>query len=277
MKSTVPVFLVGSGRSGTRMIFKLLSGHEDIEVFHEYLCTHIQPVAAKYFMGLIDDQKTEKAIVNLHGAGIHYSNAKYWVDTSNKLSWIIKPLYNLFPRAKFIHVVRDGRKVTSSFYHKLAPEIYDDMSISKMQDWLSSPSKFPEPPPEKKYWWNIPQEGQPFYKEFSDYDQYQRICYHWTEVIRVIDEAFTLIPEEQKLTVKLEELTKEKSVLQKFLSFFDIDYSDEYFQLLQKPQNVFVPMDFKLTEKQLSQFDAIAGQTMKKLGYTEKQVYEVNY
>ncbi|MCA9371633.1 sulfotransferase [Candidatus Woesebacteria bacterium] len=274
---TVPVFIIGSGRSGTRMLFRLLSGHEHIEVYHEYLCTHIQPVACKYFMGFFNDKQTKEEINHLHGAGIYYSKAKYWIDCSNKLSWIVKPLYDMFPQAKFIHVMRDGRKVTSSYFHKLSPEIYDDVSVRAMQNWLKNPKKYPEPPPEKKYWWNIPQKNQPHHEDFPCFDQYQRICYHWNQVLTTIEKSLSVIPKKQKMTVKLEDLTKNKEIFSQFLSFIDIEYTDDMFTYMQRPQNVFVPMDFSLNKKQLQQFEEIAGDTLRKCGYLDKEVYTVQY
>lgn len=275
-RDTVPVFVVGSGRSGTRMIFKLLSGVPNIEVHHEYLCTHVQPLAAEYFMGLITKEATKQSLQDLHGSAIHYSGSAYFVDCSNKLSWIIEPLFEMHPNARFIHITRDGRKVCSSFFHKLAPEIYDDASVGILQHWLQN-RDLPKPPPEKKYWWNIPQAGQPFADEFKTFDQFQRICYHWREAIRVINEAFAQLPRGQTLTVKLEELTSSKDTLARFLSIFDIEYDDQYYEFVQTPQNVFFPMDFGLTDDQNRAFYQIAGDSMRLLGYQDTEVYTVRY
>lgn len=274
---TVPIFIVGSGRNGTRSLGLMLAGVSHIESYHEYLCTHIQPVAAKYFMRLINKKTCKEKIMKLHGSAIYYSSARKWMDSSNKLSWIIEPLYELFPYAKFVHVVRDGRKVVSSFFHKLAPEIYDDVSTSALTKWLKNPQNQPEPPPEKKYWWNIPQKGQPYHKEFPYFNQFQRICYHWAEAIRVVQESFYRIPNEQKLEVSLEDLVSNKDALKTFLNFFDIEYEDHFYEYLQKPRNVFFPMDFDLTKKELDQFYEIAGKTLKRLGYADKKAYSMKY
>lgn len=276
INKTIPIFIVGSGRNGTRLLYKLLSGISGIEAHHEYLCTHIQPLAAKYYMGMLDKHSLKKEIMHLHGAGIFYTKADYFIDSSNKLSWIIEPLYELFPTARFIHLLRDGRKVASSFFHKLSPEIYDNESVSIMQNWIKNKNMLLEPPPEKRYWWNIPQGGQPFADEFAKFDQFQRICYHWVEIVRVIDQSFKKIPKRQQLTVKLEEITKEKKRLKELLSFMSIEYNDDFYRFIQRPQNVFTPIDFKLTNKELEQFNTIAGITLKRLGYT-KDIYEVKY
>src|SRR5207245_669536 len=115
---TIPYFVVGSGRSGTRTIFKLLSGIESVEVFHEFVCTHVQQAAALYFMGVIDRAEVTRQLGGLHGSSVYYSHAAKWVDCSNKLSWVIEPLCDLFPQARFVHLVRDGRKVANSYFHK---------------------------------------------------------------------------------------------------------------------------------------------------------------
>jgi len=276
-QKTTPVFIVGSGRSGTRSLGLMLAGIDGIESHHEYLCTHIQPIAAQYAMKLISKNECKRAILDLHGNAIFYSKARLWIDASNKLSWIIKPLYELFPSAKFIHVVRDGRKVVSSFYHKLSPEIYDDESVAVLSSWIHNPRKYPKPPPEKKYWWNIPQKGQKFYKEFPAFSQFERICYHWAEALQVISKSFKEIPSTQRLEVRLEDLVNQKKTLRNFFDFLSIPYEDHYYEYLQKPRNVFFPMDFNLTDEQTSQFMSFGKDAMKKFGYTSKKTSKMNY
>jgi len=49
------------------------------------------------------------------------------------LSWLIPDLAALFPDAKFVHLVRDGRKVAGSYFRKLGAECYDDRSTHVFQ------------------------------------------------------------------------------------------------------------------------------------------------
>ena len=272
-----PIFIVGSGRSGTRMIYKLLSGIPHIEIHHEYLCTHIQQLAALYHMHVISQQTVKEKLLELYGAAIYYSRAKHWIDSSNKLSWVIEPLFELFPSAKFVNITRDGRKVASSYFHKLSDEMYDDESVRVMQEWLKHQDRVPMPPPEKRYWWNIPRGDDPFADEFPLFDQFERACYQWVEANRVILETFEKIPKEQKLWVKLENLVKDKSVLEEFLAFFGVNYEEHYYEFLQTPQNVIFPIDFRLTGNQAKQFDRIASVMMAKLGYAGIEEYSVDY
>ena len=124
MKNTQPVFVIGTGRCGTRAIYKMLLGTPGVEVHHEYLLTHIQQLAALYSMGISSRGDAQQALELLYGAAVELSDAAIWVDCSNKASWLIEPLRDIFPNARFVVLYRDGRKVTSSFFHKLAAEVY---------------------------------------------------------------------------------------------------------------------------------------------------------
>lgn len=275
---TKPVFVIGSGRCGTRTMFKMLSGIQDLEVYHEFACTHVQKLACLYYMGCIDKEAAKLELQKLHGSSIFYSSASIWLDASNKLSWLIEPLIEMYSNARFLVLVRDGRKVVSSFFYKLAAEMYDDHSTRVLSNWVVNPEIFPMPPPEKKYWWNVPQVGQPFYYEFPSFNHFQRVCYHWSEVNRVILQSLNAyVPSNQGMIVKLEDLTSDVVVLQQVIDFIGIDFDLDYLEYLKTPQNVLFPIDFRLTDIQLAQFRDIAWPMMEKLGYDSKDVYTVQY
>lgn len=275
---TTPVFILSSGRSGTQMVDKLLKIIPEYESHHEFLCTHVQPLAARYFMGLISRDEVLKALREVYVPAVHYSSAKFFADSSNKLSWLIDPLFELFPGAKFIHLVRDGRKVVSSYFHKLGDEIYDDVSVHIMREWLKSPDRYPMPPPEKKYWWNIPQPGQPFAEEFPTFSQLQRIAYHWVEINRAIDGALPAVPPAQQLLIRLEDLVSYEETVRELLQFLEVHgHQEQFVEMLKRPHNVNIPRNFYLSPEQSAQFWAIAGATMARFRYEEKEEYAVTY
>lgn len=276
-KDTQPVFVIGTGRSGTRTLYRMLAGADDLEIHHEYVCTHVQPLAARYFMGLISKKEVKKELGKLHGSAIGHSPKKTWIDCSNKLSWLIEPLLEMFPNAKFLLVTRDGRKVTSSFFYKLREEMYDDESVRVMQTWLKNTKKSPMPPPEKKYWWNIPRKGQAFHQEFEAFDRLERTAYHWAECHRFILEKFEKINPSQVKKVRLEDMVADGNILKETLEFLGVDDDPFHFEYIQSPKNVFFPLDFQLTQSQLEKFNRIAGPMMKTLGYADKDSYVVRY
>ncbi len=271
-------FIIGSGRSGTRTFYKMLAGHERVEIHHEYLCTHVQPLGVLNYLGVVSPEKIKEQLKNIYLPAVSYSSKDIFIDSSNKLTWLIEPLIDIFPNAKFLAIARDGRKVVSSFYHKLKDEIYDDKSTKILFDWYVNPDKKLMPPPEKKYWWNVPYKGHPLYDKFQKFSRFERICYHWQEAYRVILQKLSELGENKIFLVKLEDIVSSEDSLKRVFNFFEIDYNPVYFQFLKTPKNVFFPFDFKLTPEQEEIFWKLCGEIMEKLGYerTKKQ-YEVKY
>lgn len=275
--NTQPNFIIGTGRSGTRSMFRMLSGTPNTEIHHEYSVNEIQKISALYYMKLIDKSTVLEAIRRNHASAVHYSTANTWIDSSNKLSWIIKPLHEIFPQSRFLAIIRDGRKVVSSFYYKLREEMYDDESVQILSNWIDDPINLPSPPPEKRYWWNIPQKNQLWHKEFNHFDRLQRVAWHWSECNRSIISSFSNLPDNQVKVVKLEDLTSNIEILKDTLDFLNIPYDESYFTYLQTPKNVFFPLDFQLTKPQLEKFWPICGDMMNFFGYNKKDVYNVKY
>jgi hypothetical protein len=278
MKDTSPVFIVGSGRSGTKMMVKLLAGVDHIEIHHEYVRDAYQRDAALFFMGRLGRQAIADKLRSIYGAAIYYSQARCFIDASNKLAWVADVLGEVFPTARFVHLVRDGRKVASSFYHKLADHVYDDRSVRILREWLDHPDESPMPPPPEEFWWPIPQQGQRFHAEFPAFNRFQRCCYQWAESNHNILEALAPLPESRKMRVKLEDLTSAPSELKRLLSFLDVPYDDSFMEVMQKPQHVYVPIDYPLTDRQRIEFGEICAEMMKRLGYDcDCEEYRVRY
>jgi len=134
---TQPLFVVSSGRSGTATMEKLLNMVPNVEMRHEYLVHIMQALAFKYNCGIVDFDAARATIREVYSSAIFYSEAKIWGDCSNKASWLIHPIVRTFPKAKFVHLIRDGRKVASSYYHKLADECYEEQSVAIIRAWVN--------------------------------------------------------------------------------------------------------------------------------------------
>jgi len=277
MESTQPIFIIGTGRNGSRTMFRMLSGSKDLEIHHEFCCTHVQKLACLYSMKIVSKEYVKEKLKKIYLSAIKNSESSLWIDSSNKLSWIIEPLIEVFPNAKFLLITRDGRKVTSSFYYKLRDEMYDDRSVSILKKWLDNKKNELIPPPEKKYWWNIPQKNQNFHEEFKDFNRLQRVAYHWYTCNKVVLDSFEKIPKSQQYIVKLEELVKEEKKLKDVIKFLEIKFDHLFVKYLQTPRNVFFPLDFQLTKKQLKQFNEICLPLMIELGYNKDKSYVVKY
>ena len=276
MKKTTPVFILGSGRSGTFQMVKLLEGIGGIHAHHEYLFENILKPAVMYRMGVIDEEEIKATLRETHVPAVYYADTPIWVDSSNALPWIVKPLYELFPSARFIHLLRDGRKVVSSFYNKFPVVMYDDRSVNVVKHWLETPSAVP-PPPEKKYWRPFPMIGDKYFEQFPSLNRFQRLCYYWQDCNISIHNALAHVPDAQKLAIHLEDLVINPTSLKSFLQVFGVTYDDKYLQELKRPVNVAIPKNFSLSEEEHIQFMEIAGEAMKLFEYGDTHEYDVLY
>lgn len=268
---TEAFFIVSSGRSGTAMLTKALAAAGDIEMHHEYMVHIVQKLGARRYMGLASAEEATEVLRETYAAAIRYCERAHWGDSSNKLSWLIPELAALLPEARFVHLVRDGRKVAGSYFRKLSDECYDDRSVSVLQAFLDNRS-LPPPPPEKKYWWPIPEDAA-----FRRYNQFERIAWHWAEINRVILESLAALPVSRKHFVRLEDLYTSAHDVRALFRFLNLPYRDETAAMFARPHNVNRPEDKFLDADQAASFDRIAGAMMRELGYAERPEYVVNY
>lgn len=257
------------------MLHKALSAKPGVEMHHEYAVQITQPLAVKRYLGLLDDGETQKILRETFGAALLHSRADHWGDSSNKLSWLIPDLAAMFPQARFVHLVRDGRKVASSYFHKLGNENYDDRSNAAMQDFYDGDGF--APPPEKPYWWPVPRRGDCMAADFRRFDQFQRIAWHWAEINRVAMDALADLRADRTLFVRLEDLRESPDQVRELHQFLGLPFSDSDFAVFAKPHNVNRPEDKLLTDIQRAQFEQIAGSMLERLGYAGRVEYLVNY
>jgi Sulfotransferase family len=272
---TKPFFIVSSGRSGTAMLHKALSAAGHVEMHHEYMVNIVQPLAVRRYLGLADAAEARQVLAATHEAAIRYSEAPRWGDSSNKLSWLIPDLAALLPEARFVHLVRDGRKVAGSYFNKLGDECYDDRSTAVLRAHVEQGE--PAPPPEKKYWWPPPRRDDPLHEAFKSFDQFGRIAWHWSEVNRVIADALAGLPAERQMFVRLEDMLVSPTLTRSLFAFLGLPWRDEHFAVFARPHNVNRPEDRLLGDSQRQAFDRIAQPMMERLGYAERDEYVVNY
>ncbi len=278
---STPVFCVNSGRSGSYLIHKILSLYPNVESHHEYCIEHTQKLSVLVRAGVVSEDMAALQLRETHLAGVHYSQVDYFCDSSNKLSYLIEPLRVILPEAKFIHLVRDGRRVVSSLFHKLEKECYVDRWVRAIAKHLSDYKVYPPPPPAKAAWWPCP--GAYNHPFFTEWNRWQRLCWYWQDCNRVILRDLDGVPEEQKFTIiPLEHLVNFKLdgfrdfPLFSLLAWLGLPWKDEAWKLCQTPQNVSEPVSYPLTAEQEQQYWEICGEMHEQLGYG-KEDYMVKY
>lgn len=259
------------------MLHKALSSARAMTMHHEYMVHIIQPLAVRRYMGWADRGETLRVLAATYGAAVHYCETEFWGDSSNKASWLIPELAEILPQAKFVHLVRDGRKVASSYFHKLSDECYDDRSTGILARHAARPGENPAPPPEKKYWWPLPRPDDPWKEKFARFGQFERIAWHWAEINRVILAALAQLPAERQYFVRLEDLQDHAESVRGLWRFLELPSDPSAAALFSRPHNVNRPEDKLLDEGQRAQFAAIAAPMMARLGYAERAEYVVKY
>jgi hypothetical protein len=107
MKSSIPVFLVGCGRSGTNMVTRHLATSPDVELFNED-----HPAAfERYRLRPLADIRRLIAISDMR-----FVLFKPILDTSHCLEWL-----ELFPEAKILFAIRHYDDVINSAMRRFGP------------------------------------------------------------------------------------------------------------------------------------------------------------
>ena len=292
MSANRQLFIIGSGRCGTAALARLLGTFEGVEAHHEYCIGHTQPLSVLYHAGHLTTPQAAIKLRRLHGAAVEYSQAEVWADCSNKLSFLVKPLTQLFPDARFIWLTRDGRRVVSSFYHKLRDECYVPGLVATLAETLYNPYAT-LPPPEKRWWWPVPTDAE-IRGQFMKWGQFQQVAWYWGEVNWAILKSFENQVElrnfdtasNQVLFAPIERMAHPETgpaLLGSLLEFAGVDFKvtdtvSLWRQFLVRPHNVSKPVSYPLTREEQGLFWNTPGvaSMMQRLGY-EGEDYAVNY
>lgn len=128
-----PFFFIGCGRSGTTLLVNLLASHREIAVY-PYEATEmwhpklypwyrsnrktapiwVDPYAFTQASLNARTERDDKRIKAVFGAYQFIFKGKCFVNKSMMMTFIIPYVLKLFPEARFIHIVRDGRAVALS-------------------------------------------------------------------------------------------------------------------------------------------------------------------
>jgi Sulfotransferase family/Glycosyl transferase family 2 len=126
-----PVFIIGSPRSGTTVLAHALAQHSDFwvsgesdflfylfsERFVERAYERAMDVPGPRWLRL-EDVSEEEFLAHV-GMGINAlitdrSGGRRWIDQTPHYTQIVDSLAGLFPGARFLHILRDGREVVHS-------------------------------------------------------------------------------------------------------------------------------------------------------------------
>ena len=171
--SCIPFFIIGSGRSGNTLLRSILSGNSDISIppesyripfaikkFHIFNNRDWEDIVSQVLkefedckefytweIDITDVQKrlediadSKRTLSNIFDelfctyAEKHSPDSKIWGDKTPMNTLYLDWIGTVFPRSKFIHIIRDGRDVASSY---LKMERYDTI-LEAANRWINS-------------------------------------------------------------------------------------------------------------------------------------------
>ncbi len=171
--SCIPFFIIGSGRSGNTLLRSILSGNSDISIppesyripfaikkFHILNNRDWEDIVSQVLkefedckefytweIDITDVQKrlediadSKRTLSNIFDelfctyAEKHSPGSKIWGDKTPMNTLYLDWIGTVFPRSKFIHIIRDGRDVASSY---LKMERYDTI-LEAANRWINS-------------------------------------------------------------------------------------------------------------------------------------------
>ena len=160
--------------------------------------------------------------------------------------------------------------MVSSFFNKLKNECYDDKSFNVMNLWVNSPNEYPKSAVMRKniggMYIKTTLNMIPLCSTINLKESHIIININFT-----IEKNLELIKGENKFFVRLEDLVTDEEKLQSMISFLGLDYNSSLLEILKKPHNVNVPVNFSLSEEQNKSFFKIAGKMMSNYGYNRDE------
>jgi hypothetical protein len=273
------VFVVGTGRCGTHTLWKLfesipntLSTHEGkgtlrsgpasslgkkvvmgcMPEFNAYLYHYAgEDVFRRTFdpdpemMALMDGSFAgrAKAIGWCEANGIAYCDANAFGFN------FINYLHLKLPRARFVHLARDGYACVRSWSRRAASTYPDEIPNAPSIEWLlAKPTPFP---------------SDPVHASWNGFDRVQKLSWFWNAVNANIVERFARIPEANKRVVKIEDVTEQ--TIPDLLEFCGLP--QQYSRDALAPDDASSGPAIEWAPENVRKFNALAAPMMAHLGY----------
>ncbi len=302
------VFIVGSPRSGTTILRELLDKHQHISQWYEPYF-----IWDNFFRTASDDERTEADATPEVKDWIYRNCIRYkrrrkcavLVDKSPRNSLKIPFVLKIFPQAKFIHLLRDGRDAT--------------LSINK--EWLRRKNIVQNPLHKGRFNYSEAYHviksflsRQPFIKDkigalwfethghiinkakhlnrlrwngkigwgprFADWDTIyakssllQFNAYQWLNCVERIGAHWQLIQKRNRIIIRYEDLIKRPShIMAAICEFLELNYNEAFFESLPKLKaDNYRKWKTEFSTEHLEEISPILTQQLIALGYAESR------
>ncbi len=213
-----PVFVVSTGRVGSELLVRLMNESKIGSVYHEPRPRMFYGSKIAYELGFNDVEAQIIAFLNARYDLLKktYLEDSRFVETNNRLSFFMVGLAELFPKAKFIHLIRHpGAFVRSGIRRKY-------YNGNENDDGRLAPLKL-----------------DPFYSRWEHMSDIEKIGWLWNATNEFIESSKAIIDYARLLTIQSGHLFSDYKVYQDICRFINHDILDvnKIEPLLKKPTN----------------------------------------
>jgi len=304
MNNTAFVFIVGSPRSGTTVLGEILDRHAEISQWYEPYF-----IWDRHFRDAKDDARNAEDATPVVQSQIIRSFLTYQkktgssiiVDKSPRNSLKIPFIRKIFPAAKFIHIIRDGRDVTLSIHKEWLKrkeivgggDINDQFNyrkaLSVVKTWLNRQPFFFNRL--NAFWfethghlldkskhlnqtrWNGTTGWGPRFEGwkqvYGNNSLIQFNAYQWLKCIEAVRRNWGKIPSQNKMEIRYEDLIQQGTDrINEILEFIDVKPNSEFIGSLPVlKKNNFNKWKNEFSSRQLSEIAPILSPMLISLGY----------
>lgn len=209
------VFILGTGRSGSTSIVKILNQYPNSKAIHEGIHQLIRlSTEMEYNKNNSKSRKLLNELNMIFESKIWEGNTNQLLIHSDQRLWNLIPIISdYFPNAKFIHLNRDPINAIKSmvlrkWYEKNEyPEIHThDWAKYRLQGDLVK--DFTE-------------------EEWESLNNIQKCTWYWVKINNRISTELSNLDQNRSIYIELENLNKSFEILQKFLNIKDFKFKNE--------------------------------------------------
>jgi hypothetical protein len=266
--SLAPVFVVSTGRAGSKMIAHAMRVHPQVLALHEprpglHREAYISWAgrrSARWLRGRLELKRSSLVEQTL-------ANGFVYLESAHFCSHLIGPLRDLFPGAKFVFLHRDGREFVRSGLERTWYRGNEESALGHLAKFARHRLLLDVPKPGWDHRLTPPRQLRA---------RAERIAWLWAEINRSIEKGLAAVPKEDQFRLPLAALGPDS--LRALTEFMGVDVDGRILNEMmavaarrpnKTPSRAVAPFDQWPDEEQ-RQFFRIAGEMMTQLGYPSR-------
>lgn len=206
------VFVLSTGRAGSKSLASILENVEEVSAFHEPIYFFLKTLTARFLCGKVSRKEVKEQLIEVYKGLSIIKPGTIYVESDQKLVGILDILDEVFPKAKYIWLIRNPYSFSLSSSSRGWFSDGDEIHFNSKGRAIINPKYHSEGLRNfLVHGKDITSDG---FKKLSIFD---RNILYWKIWNGKINQFFTRLPEGRKLFVRLEELDANLIKVRSFL------------------------------------------------------------